>query len=570
MKEVLKRESKKVKTVKSPYGMVSTASSVATEAGSSILQKGGNAVDAAVAAAFCLGVTEPQASGLGGQSMALLRHVSDNDISLVVYDGSSRAPFGINPNRLPAKPVKDGIRATTVPSTPATLGYLHETYGKLSFKEVLNPAICAASDGFKLSELQHKLINREKERLVDPVVRSVLFKNGKPLNAGDTVYQPKLSETLAYMAEEGWRDFYLGRISDLFIEDMMKRNGLISRADLSQIPYPIQRDVLWGEYRGQALATFPPPGAGRALVQILNTLENFEPEELDPANQLYEVLLAMAFRAALIKRERFPIDADLYPQLTDKWMVDKQSALSIATRIKKLLKYLAEEPYPLPPTSGETTHLSVADADGNVVGITQSIELVFGSKTMAEGLGFFYNNYMGAFDYKDMMHPNYLVPGGRPASSVAPTLLFRKNGTPLMMLGSPGSERIATTLAQVITRVVDLGQGLAEAIEAPRLHAGTKGTVAIEKRDYNAPVLETLTRSGFKVKPRGAYSFYLGCVQAVELPQKTGEPFTGVADPRRDGSACGPEYLQASELKKASEPDIFGARKYQEQKEEPI
>ena len=569
MTETLKRESKKAKAVQCPYGMVSTASRVATEAGASILQKGGNAVDAAVAAAFCLGVTEPQASGLGGQSMALLRHVSDGDVSLVAYDGSSRAPFGINPNRLPAKPVKDGIRATTVPSTPAALGYLHESYGILSFKEVLKPAITAAEDGFKLSALQHKLINREKERLIDPVVRSVFFKNGKPLNAGDRVCQLQLSETLKHMAKEGWRDFYLGRISDRFIEDMEKRNGLISRADLSQIPYPIQRDVLWGEYRGQALATFPPPGAGRALVQILNTLENFAPAQLDPASYLYEVLLAMAFRAALIKRERFPMDAALYPQLTDKWMVDKESAQSIAARIKKLLQYLGEESFPLPSTSGETTHLSAADTYGNIVGITQSIELVFGSKTMAEGLGFFYNNYMGAFDYKDMMHPNYLVPGGRPASSVAPTLLFSKNNTPLMMLGSPGSERIATTLAQVITRVVDLGQGLAEAIEAPRLHAGTKGTVAIEKRSYNPVVAEALTRAGFKVKPRGAYSFYLGCVQAVKLPQTPGEPFTGVADPRRDGSACGPVSLQVPERKKTSDLDIFGARKYQNQEEEP-
>ncbi len=543
MAESLQKKRSKAGTVRSPYGMVSTASDTATMAGVGILEKGGNAVDAAVAAAFCLGVTEPQASGLGGQSMVLLHRAPGSEHSTMALDGSSRAPFGINPNRLPAKPLKLGIRAATVPSTPATLGYLLETYGTMSLEEILKPSILAAKNGFKLSALQHKLITREKDHLEDEAVRSIFFKNGRPLNAGDTLYQPRLSETLERMAEEGWRDFYLGQIGERIIEDMKNRGGLISRADLSQVPYPIQREALWSSYRGYKLATFPPPGAGRALVQILNTLENFKPEELNPTDPLYHVLLAMAFRAALVKRERFPIDPALYPQLTDKWMIDKESALGIASRIKNLLEYLDQAQYAPPPLSGDTTHLSTADVFGNIVGITQSIELVYGAKTMAEGLGFFYNNYMSAFDYKDMMHPNYLVPGGRPASSVAPTLLFGKEGAPFMMLGSPGSERIATTLAQVITRIVDAGQGLYEAVEAPRLHAGIKGTVMIEKRSYYPEVVEILNRAGFDVRARGAYSFYLGSVQAVELPPETGGAFGGVADPRRDGSACGPAHL---------------------------
>ncbi len=538
---------KKVKTAKSRYGMVSTASHVATEAGVRILEKGGNAVDAAVASAFCLGVTEPQSSGLGGQSMVLLHHAPNGDPMTIALDGSSRAPFGINPNNLPPQPLKLGIRSTTVPSTPATLGYFLETYGTFSLEEVLKPSILAARGGFKISALQHKLITADSSKLKDETVRSVFFKNGKPLNAGDVICQPQLADCLEKMSKEGWRDFYVGEIGEAIIKDMNQRDGLISRADLSQIPLPVQRETLRGTYRGYGLVTFPPPGAGRALVQILNTLEYLDPELLDLDTPLGTVLLAMAFRAALVKRERFPIDPVLYPQLAKKWLVDKESASHIAARIKDLVSYLEaknrDESLVPPSTSGETTHLSIADSHGNIVGITQSIELAFGAKTMATGLGFFYNNYMSAFDYKNMMHPNYLIPGGRPYSSVAPTLLFRKNKKPFLMIGSPGSERIATTLVQVILRFIDGGQDLAAAIEAPRFHAGSTGTIMIEKRSFHPEVVDTLNQAGFDVSRRGAYSFYLGCAQALEVPESPGGFFIGVSDPRRDGSALGPRYV---------------------------
>ena len=536
----------KAKTAYSPYGMVSTASRIATAAGVQMLSRGGNAIDAAVAAAFCLGVTEPQASGLGGQSMVLLHHHPNGEASTIALDGSSRAPFGIDPNSLPQKPLKLGVRATTVPSTPATLGYLLDTYGTMSMAEVLEPAIIAAGEGFKLSALQHKLIARESERMQDEAVRGVFFKNGKPLNAGDTVCQPQLAACLERIAAAGWRDFYFGEIGEKIIEDMEKRDGLISRADLSQVPLPVQREVLKGSYRGYGVATFPPPGAGRALVQILNTIECIEPDELAPDTPLYYLLLSLTFRAVLMNRERFPMDPALYPQLTDQWMIDKKSAERISSRISNLVEYLGKEQFAPPPTSGETTHLSAADSFGNCVGITQSIELVFGAKTMASGLGFFYNNYMSAFEYKNMMHPSFLVPGGRPYSSVAPTLLFRRNGQPYIMLGSPGSERISTTLAQVITRMIDSGQDLAEAIDGPRIHAAISGKVALEKRSYRPEIIDPLARAGFSVKSRGAYSFYIGCVQAVELPESEGEDFKGVSDPRRDGNAGGPYAIVSS------------------------
>ena len=530
----------KDKTATSLYGMVSTASGPATDAGVQILEKGGNAVDAAVAAAFCLGVTEPQASGIGGQSMVLVHLAGEN--RTFVLDGSSRAPFGIHPdNPISSEQLKYGITATTVPSTPAVLGYLLNRYGTLSIKEVLEPAIAAAREGFRISSLQHTLINRELKKLAcDEIFQKNFLIDNKPPNAGDIIRQPELAKCLERMTVYGWEDFYHGEIGQLILKDMIVRGGLISQADLSQIPIPIERQVLEGSYRSIRISTFPPPGAGRALIKILNVMENFQPEELEPETPLASLILAFTFKAALRTRQKMPVDPDLFFQLANKVMLDKEYAREIANRLKKSIVYCLPEMAD-PKISGETTHLSVADKNGNMVGITQSIELVFGSKTTASGLGFFYNNYMSAYEYKDMTHPYYLLPGARPWSSVAPTIIFEEE-KPKILLGSPGSERIATALAQVISRLFDARQNLFMAIAGPRLHSSSNGKVQIELKRFPEETISTLKKARFDITKRGAYSFYLGCVQAV-LYDRGSNMFFGVSDPRRDGTARGPRAV---------------------------
>jgi gamma-glutamyltranspeptidase/glutathione hydrolase len=522
----------------SPLGMVSTASSVATDAGVRMLEAGGNAVDAAVAAAFCLGVSEPQASGLGGQSMALLS--IEDGRKVIALDGSSRAPFCVDTTRILEKPKRLGLAASTLPSTPATLGYLLETYGKLNLNQVLEPAIEATREGVRITPLMHDLIKRESTRLSDDALAARrFFKNGRPLAAGDVLLQPELGSCMETLSREGWRDFYLGNIASGIISDMEERGGLLSRVDLAQIPIPLERPVLEGRYRKLRLATFPPPGAGRTMVQILNLLETFEPKEIRLDTPEANIILVHVLANALRDRDKKPVDPDIYAQTRRKRMIDKRYAERIAERIRKVTGIPRPDP-PTLPTTGETTHLSAADADGNVVGITQSIEQVFGCRRMNPEFGFLYNNYMTTFDYKDMTHPYYLLPGASPWSSVAPTLIFRKR-KPWLILGSPGSERIATALAQVITRVVDGGMALDEAIEAPRLHASKAGTILIEKKRFDPAIIEALEHAGFELTRRGAYSFYLGCVQAIQLPLTRREMFLGVADPRRDGRARGPE-----------------------------
>ncbi|MGO4886244.1 gamma-glutamyltransferase family protein [Anaerobacillus sp. MEB173] len=535
---------KKTKEIsaKSSFGMVSTASKPATDAGVKMLEKGGNAVDAAVAAALCLGVTEPQASGIGGQSMGLLYLKDANRV--FALDGSSRAPFNVQPMKTPEKPIKLGLKSTTVPSTPATLGYMQETYGRLSFTEVAEPAIQAAKEGFTVSPLVHRLLKKEEEHLRhDPLIVKNFFENDAPKKVGSIIKQPELANCLQAMVKRGWQDFYVGSIGKKIVKDMKKRDGLITEADLCQIPLPVERDALASSYRGYDIFTFPPPGAGRVLIQILNTLEQFSPDMLNTEEPVGAVIYALAFQYALSDRQRLPIHPDYYLQTVNKLMCDKEYASEVATLISNIAKTTLQDDYPPPPTSGETTHLSVTDKDGNAVGITQSIELVFGSKRMASGLGFFYNNYMSSFEYKNMTHPYYLLPGGKPWSSVAPTLLF-KNGSPRYLLGSPGSNRISTSLAQVITRLIDRNETLDTAIAAPRFHSSDTGKLLIEKLRFNEDVIAALAAAGFDLKKHGSYSFYLGCVQGVQFPEKGGDSFYGVADPRRDGTAGGPESLK--------------------------
>jgi gamma-glutamyltranspeptidase/glutathione hydrolase len=523
---------------KSKQGMVSTASVEATRAGVQMLEAGGNAIDAAVAAAFCLGVTEPQASGLGGQSMALL-YLSDSKRALAL-DGSSRAPFAIDPMNLPPKPSSLGLKASTVPSTPATLSYLLKRYGSMSLKDVLQPAMAAAENGFRVTALQHKLLQREKTKLIkDPLIARRFFKDERPIPAGEKLFQPELAKCLNNLTEFGWQDFYQGSIARSILLDMQARGGLLSEADLFQIPIPRERPVLEGKYRQFGLMTFPPPGAGRALVEILNILENFELNADAIEHPETCVLLAHVFMNALRDRDRRPVDPDLYLQTPKRRMENKKHAKKLAERIRMLIPKSIVSKNDSSPLKGETTHLCACDADGNVVGITQSIELVFGAKRANPDYGFFYNNYMNTFEYKDMSHPYYLCPGSAPWSSVAPTILLRRS-KPYLTLGSPGSERISTSLAQVILRIVDAGQLLEKAIAAPRLHSSMSGTIQIEAKRFNDKVHQALNTSGFQITRRGAYSFYLGCVQAIQIPNRKRDDFIGVADPRRDGSAMGP------------------------------
>ena len=508
----------------SEHGMVSTAHYSATAAGVQMLEQGGNAVDAAVAAALALGVCEPAASGLGGQTMMLVHHGAiDRTIAL---DGSSRAPNRALIDRFTslASDRRRGHLATTVPSSPAVYAHALQHFGTLDWATVSEPAIVLAEEGYEVSVLQHRLTRRERRHLLDHSGSRFFLQDGRrAYRAGTRIRQPVLARTLRRLSEQGYEDFYSGETARLIHRDMEDNGGILFEDDLAQIPHPIERRPLSGRFGRDRVLTMPPPGAGRTLVEMLNIHQSLPRELGDIDTPEGAVYLAETIRQALIDRADRPFDPNVDLAVTDKQMLNREYAQGLAHQMTQHLGH------------GETTHLSVMDANGNVVALTQSIENVYGSCAASPELGFLYNNYMSAFQTEDGSHPYYLRPNAVPWASVAPTIVFRDK-KPWLAIGSPGSERIPPTILQVLLRLND-SSPLA-AVDAPRIHCSLEGEVSVEASRMATDVLRALEDAGFELNRREPYSFYLGCAQLV---MNDGGRFIGVADPRRDGAAGGPE-----------------------------
>ncbi len=519
-------------------GMVSTAFPEATEAGVEMLRQGGNAVDAAVASAFALGVCEPQASGLGGQSMAIL-HFQGKTIAL---DGSSRVPSLAHIDRIDQKTQRfQGYKATTVPSTPAVLGYLHFRYGKLDWSKVLRPAITIAQDGYLITQLQHDLQKREQEKLLSmdslSGAKYFLKEGNEPYEVGERFFQKDLAVLLAHLAQYGIKEFYSGDIARQIDEDMRFHEGFLRAEDLALIPWPVERKPIRRSYRKVRVFTCPPPGAGRTLLLVLQMMKNLPSKFFKkPTPKMYH-FLAEIFRKGLLNHKERPFDPNIYPQLPHD---NKILSLEFARKLSSSIRDEIDPTLPLNELftlNNDTTHLSAMDSEGNAIGITQSIELVYGSKVAARGLGFLYNNYMSSLDTNDPSHPYYLRPNAIPWSSVAPIIAFHNN-QPWIVAGSPGSERIFSAMSQFLSHIIDGDLPISEAMLKPRMHCTVGGKLSLEADRFDPAIVDYLNKGGYKIDPREPYSFYLGAVHAILRSQTTGE-FQGVAEIRRDGTAGG-------------------------------
>jgi gamma-glutamyltranspeptidase/glutathione hydrolase len=519
-------------------GMIATQSAQATEAGRALLEAGGNAIDAAVAAAFALGVTEPQASGLGGQTMMLLAR----EEGVIAIDGSSRAPSLAHTSAIYKRDRSVGYRATTVPSTPATLAYVHRCYGRLPWKAVLEPAIAYADDGYAITQLQQRLLARERKHFKQVDSQSGLnrfFKNGEPYHKSEIFKQPELAEVLRRLADRGVEEFYRGTIAKEIDADMRQNGGLLRYDDLALIPYPIEREPLVKPFRGLDVYTMPPPGSGRTLLFTLVMTDMIPLDQRIEDEATRYLLFIRILRKALLERSDRPFDPNFFPQIADD--ADMLDPVYSRECLAAILKDVDRSILPFIPSedelSGETTHLSVIDETGMAVSLTQSIERVYGSKAVAGGLGFLYNNYLYDFDYNLPEHPFYMRPNAVPWATVSPTVVFH-DGQIWMAVGSPGSERVISTLALFLQRVADYGMSIDEAMRAPRIHCSLGGRVSLEVGRFAESLSPFFELKGFRIDPREDYSFYLGCIQAV-LRRHDGEGFQGVADVRRDGTAMG-------------------------------
>lgn len=502
-------------------GVVSSATPEATTIGAAVLEQGGNAVDAAIAISLALGVSEPAGSGLAGQTVMLVR--SPSGVTEVIH-GTTWSPARL-PAKVTAAQLRRGHSAASVPSTPKVLDLALRRYGSgtFSWKELVAPAAALAEEGVILGPFRARAFQFYGAALAeqDAARRLFLHPEGRPWVAGDRFRQPVLGKTLRHLARAGAEDFYRGAIAQAIAEDMAANGGWITAEDLATFPEPAIVEPLRATYRGYEIATLPPPFGGWVLLQLLKVLEQMplEPRQQPGAPRQLQLLEAM--RIAHGTRAREPV-----PSFTN---YEKDVAKKISTA----------EAARLWSEKGETTHFSVVDDQGWVVAVTQSIDSYFGAKVAHPTLGFLYNNYMQGFRLENDGSPYVLKPREMVLSSMAGAIVS-EGGQPLLVLGSPGSERIISAVAQVTSQWLDGERNIERAVAAYRVHGTPKSTAFVEGPELPLALLRSLVRAGFSLeRPRYGVSDsyldpYFGGVHAIAWE---GGRWVGAADPRRDGAA---------------------------------
>jgi gamma-glutamyltranspeptidase/glutathione hydrolase len=456
--------------------MVVTNHPLASVAGAEMLAAGGNAVDAAIAAFFTLTVVEPMMVGILGGGMA---HLRLPDGRHVVIDGQSAAPLATGPDTYTPDPAAApgtmdaiGRRNAVGPAAVAAPGNLIgwcevlERFGSFPLADVMEPAIRHAARGFRVTPyLQECATDAAADLARDPAIAALYLPGGSPIQAGTRLATPEYAETLRAISRHGPGLLYGGELGQLYVDYMARAGGYLGMNDLTRYR-TIERGAVHGRYRGYEIIGPPPPASGGVhVVQMLNLLEGFDVAGMgfatpDSIHLLAEVLkIAFADRAAVTGDPAF-VNVPI-ARLTDKGYADRRRAEIDPQRARSWGSGLAGV------ESAHTTHLTVADADGNIVCSTQTINSTFGARFIVPGTGMIPNNYMYVFNPRPGM-ANSVAPGKRVTSSMAPMIVLR-DGTPAFALGLPGGLRIFPSAMQAIVNLIDHGMSLQEAVEAPRI-----------------------------------------------------------------------------------------------------
>jgi gamma-glutamyltranspeptidase/glutathione hydrolase len=464
-------------------GAVVTQSAIASEVGASILRRGGNAIDAAVASAFALAVTLPQAGNIGGGGFLV---VLLPDGRSTTFDFRERAPLLSRPDMfLDENGEYDSDRhhyshvAVGVPGSVAGLWLAHYRFGHLAWRDVVDPAVTLAAVGFRMPPGLARSLESKLERFrAYPATLAQFSKDGKPYQAGDLFAQADLALSLARIREKGLDGFYRGETADLLVAEMERGGGMIRHADLRQYR-AIERQPIRGRYRGLDIISMPPPSSGGvALVEMLNILEGYELRELGERSTKGVHLMVESMRRAFADRARFLGDSD-FVEMPLARLTSKQHADTLRSQIS-LSKASTSSPksFQWPAESDETTHLSVVDSRRMAVSLTTTLEASYGSLIVVPGAGFLLNNEMGDFNPREGMttakghigtKPNLVKPGKRMLSSMTPTIVAR-DGKAVLIVGTPGGRTIINTVLQIIVGIVDHGLSPQAAVDAPRFH----------------------------------------------------------------------------------------------------
>ncbi len=467
------------------HGAVATVNPLATRAGLEVLENGGNAIDAAITVATMLGVVDGYNSGLGGGCFLLI-HLPSGEI--IAIDGREMAPAAathdmfIRDGHADTRLSQNGPLASGIPGSVAAYAYASEKYGRKRFADLLAPAIKTAEEGFPLPHLYIERINSVADDLrAFEGPKALLFhQEGTPLAEGETLRQPDLAASLHALAEQGPDWFYHGPYAAKVGEWMKTHGGLITAEDFANYHLAL-REPVRGTYRGAEIVSFPPPSSGGVhILEILNILENFDLAKLDEPTRIH--VMAEAMKLAFADRAYWLGDPDFVP--VPRGLLSKEYAKTLAARIR-LDSVLTVPTHGEPPDATtdvfgkkHTTHFSIADAEGNWVACTTTINTSFGSKVIVPGTGIFLNNQMDDFSIQpgvpNAFHligaeANAIAPGKRPLSSMSPTIVLR-DGHPILALGAAGGPTIITQTVINLVGVLDLHLPIDAALAQPRFH----------------------------------------------------------------------------------------------------
>ena len=540
--------------------MVATVHELASQTGADTMRAGGNAVDAAVAAGFALAVVHPAAGNLGGGGFLLLR-LANGEVHFLDFreKAPAKASAGMyldaKGNVIP-QASQIGYRAVAVPGSVAGLVEAQRRWGKLALKQVMEPAIRLARDGFALRYTDaHALRDELLAQFAES--KRIFQRNGNYYEQGEIFRQPELARTLERIAQDP-DDFYHGALARELAAAIQQGGGLISTDDLANYKV-VERRAVRGTYRGYQVISAPPPSSGGvALLETLNILEGYDLHALGSRSAKSIHLTVESFRRAFFDRAEFMSDPDFTPvpvaQLIDKqfaarWResIDPVRATpsdSLKRPKFEALDQLASTRAPMAVREGgNTTHLSVVDPQGNAVAMTTTLNDSFGSRVTVPGLGFLLNDEMDDFTVKPgvanlygliQSAANAIAPNKRPLSSMTPAIVL-KDERLFLVLGSPGGATIISTVANIIMGVIDFGLDIQQAVNAPRFHQQwVPDELRLEKFGFSPDTLPLLSNGGYELKQTG----YWGDAECIAVDPRTGDRL-GASDGRNGGRAIG-------------------------------
>src|SRR5262249_32269750 len=537
--------------VRARHGMVASTSEIASRVGVEIMQRGGNAVDAAVAVGLALAVVWPAAGNLGGGGFMMIRR-SDGRTEIVDY--REKAPAAATRKMYLDKAGKViegastvGYKAIGVPGSVAGLALAEQRHGRLKWPDVVEPALRLAAEGFTLNSITANSIKGNAKTLSKFADSNRIFLRGGNLyKEGETLVQPELGATLKRLKEQGAREFYEGETSRLIAEDMKANGGLITAGDLMEYQ-PAIRKPITGSYRGYEIVTMPPPSSGGAvLIEILNMLEHYNLAQMGQNSSDEVHLLSEVMRRAFADRAEFMGDADFVKVpiagLTSKRYAEQM--LKTIDPVKATPSSAVKAGAPTGYESTETTHYTVIDEEGNVVSNTYTLNNGFGSRVTARGTGVLLNDEMDDFTSKPGVpnmfgllqgEANAIAPSKRPLSAMTPTIVL-KDGKVYFAVGSPGGPTIINTVLQVILNVIDYKMNPQQAIDAPRFHhQSMPDEIRWEPYGLNRDTRSLLEQRGyvFAAKPSN-----MGDAEGIMIEAETGMRL-GASDPRSGGASVG-------------------------------